>query len=204
MNEMRVNDWIRRSILCGLDVEPWGMTPAGADRSVRRKMSADFVGRAMATHSAFGVCGIRFVTVDYGMWCMGEERVRALRHGFFRYNRLGHSSHYACVRSADDRIALYRSTGNLAHLVDAVNLIEIEWLMPQDRGEFPLTYTPIDRYLLDARSALAEYESTGNRWLLLRAAGCVLVEWCEPDLEGAYFRPTTRDDRDDAGGVPEV
>lgn len=77
-----------------------------------------------------------------------QEAVQAKRDpGFDRLRNarlaMGHLRYESCGRdfldkisSAIARLEEYRKTGNREHLVDAVNLIEIEWLRPSFEGTY--------------------------------------------------------------------
>jgi hypothetical protein len=76
------------------------------------------------------------------------EAVQAKRDPHFDALRnarlaIGHIRYEACgrdfldkIKSAIARLEEYTSTGNREHLVDACNLIEIEWLRPSREGTY--------------------------------------------------------------------
>jgi len=58
--------------------------------------------------------------------------------GAFRYGKLGESGkrQYDRIGSAKQRLELYEKTGNLEHLVDVANLMEVEFV----EGKHPLKH----------------------------------------------------------------
>jgi hypothetical protein len=55
---------------------------------------------------------------------------------YFKYGRLAEAypNKVDALRSMDDRIQLYKATGNTEHLVDAANFLLIEFMCPSIPG----------------------------------------------------------------------
>jgi hypothetical protein len=64
-----------------------------------------------------------------------EARNARLAMGHLRYESRGRDL-LDKIASAIKRLDAYRETGNREHLVDACNLIEIEWCRPSQEGTF--------------------------------------------------------------------
>ena len=86
--------------------------------------------------------GIRHVTYDELVDQVNSKlcpylmilRRNRLMMGFLRYEQYGKNSAYDAIGSAITRLTEYRSTLNRELLVDAMNLIEIEWIRPLKDG----------------------------------------------------------------------
>jgi len=54
-------------------------------------------------------------------------RTNRIKMGYLRYELYGRNAVYAAIDGAIKRLLEYQSSGNLELLVDAANLVEVEW-----------------------------------------------------------------------------
>jgi hypothetical protein len=134
------------------------------------------------------------------------RRLARLIMGTWRYEVLGWNPRsFDVVDSAMSRLIAYRRSGNLEHLVDAANLIGLEWLRPAHvRSEWrgygdDLGFPRAN----EARGALRLYQVRGNRGELALALDCLEAEYLNPSHPNAHWHDTHRGDEEDVGGVPE-
>jgi hypothetical protein len=133
-------------------------------------------------------------------------RNNRLMLGTLRYEANGWCREYDVTASAIARVERYRDMGNQELLVDAANLVEIEWMFPFFSGtrfiETAFGGPPFPD--LDARyvasALLAGYRGTRNRAWLVAAANAIEAEFMHPSRP-AHFRATERGDECDVGGV---
>jgi hypothetical protein len=118
------------------------------------------------------------------------KRLAAFRMGTLRYQATGWAAH-ACVPSAIRRLRNYAETGNRECLVDAYNLIVIEWLVPNQEGTiWTGSLAAPEPYQLSvpegAVARLWTYLVAGLREDLVDSAGAILAEWHYPNRETHY------------------
>jgi hypothetical protein len=65
-----------------------------------------------------------------------QLRKNRLMLGYARYEMYGKNKAYDSIGSAIARLEAYRQTGNRELLVDASNLVEIEWCRPLNEGTY--------------------------------------------------------------------
>lgn len=173
--EAPVADWIRRHALveCGVERVTYEEMQEGA----RRSRCPDF---AREIDARFG-----WVTVD--------EFERWLDFYHLRHNRLvlGHRRYQVTGRGPYDRIGraleeleAFGRDLNLERLVDAANLIELEWITPSFEG----TWWDDSDHRPDhpAWSTLLTYRCAGNRFRLVEAYLAVGRLFLSPP-PGAHF-----------------
>lgn len=163
MDNMRVNDWIRRHM------NPPVATMADIEQGVRDARSPDFE-RAR------------------GWFPYNETLERArnarLRMGYLRYRHVLGNGPYAHIPSVVKHMQAYRLDGNQEHLVDAINLTELEWITPEREGtSYPIAATigaPWD-------TCIERYRTTGHRQWLVSLANYIQLEFCSPTHPKAHF-----------------
>ena len=179
-------DWIRLHSLGPLEAQ-W--TPAALDTAVQRCRDLHFERLALD-----------IIPPDPELEQLREAR---LRIGAQRYSELGWIT-YETARSVWIRLGSYQQTGNSEHLVDALNLIVIEWLRPSIEG----TAWDYDEkmfaraagglffnhsYVARAQQAMQHYLEDGRRNWLAYAARNIHLEWRLPLHHNAHFAPLDDD-----------
>lgn len=147
--------------------------------------------------------------VRIGPWSneFHERRLARLRFGTWRYEPLGWDPKaYDVIGSAIRRLKAYETGGNQEHLVDAVNLIGLEWLRPRHQNSRWRGYCPqcLTSNVLDARLSLECYRELGYRGMLAGAVDSIEAEFTDPQHNNAHWSDTHRGDADDVGGVPQL
>jgi len=93
-----VNEWIRRGMMRRLDV--YRVSDAELNDTVTERIGDPTFTRL---------------------------RANRIKMGYRRYELYGRNAAYAAIDGAIKRLQEYRSSGNLELLVDAANLVEVEW-----------------------------------------------------------------------------
>ena len=118
-------------------------------------------------------------------------RMARLRMGHLRHETCG--QHKNAIGMAIARLRKYERDGNREYLVDAINLIEIEWVRPARKGTW---HGGEDGELLsgieDAIELLNLYQRYGWRDDLVHAADNVELEWAVPTHLNAHWASQDR------------
>ena len=180
LHEARVSDWIRHHIYRRLpDLVPLpGVAPlvrvsaAEIEDAAHRKRCPDFRWR-MAQKGG----------LSEGPQDLEEHRMARLRMGHLRYGATGRNMGDA-IGSARKRFGDFIAGGNREHLVDIINLIEIEWIAPNHpKASWGQANSMGDVSLLDVVNVIGlclwMYTRWGCREDLVEAANLVEREWLD-------------------------
>lgn len=164
MDDMRVNDWIRRHM------DPPVATMADIEQGVRDARSADFErARGWFPYSE---------TLELA-------RNARLRMGYLRYRHVLGNGPYAHLASVGKHMQAYQADGNQEHLVDACNLTELEWITPEREGtSYPLA-APVRAHWA---TCIEQYRTTGYRQWLVSLANQIQLEFVYPTHPKAHFK----------------
>lgn len=175
-------DWIRLHSLGDLEAR-W--TEAAIEQVVESKIDQHFDELVEQCTPSFW----RRELPVHSVTRFGRLRRAALRMGTIRYGSLGWARQ-KCIPSAVSRLGGYERDGNLERLVDAYNLIVLEWIRPNQEGTCwrYASGQPVGRVQLEqCPSSLHIYQLGGRREHLVAAAAGVLAEWCYPYHPLAHF-----------------
>lgn len=199
MTEMTVSEWIRASILR----QRWVIPSRFQDFTELRKYAETKLGGASLQ-----------ALLQYRSPEFEALRLNRLTLGTLRYEQNGWAS-YDIIGSSVSRIDLYIRSGNKEHLVDAANLVALEWVQPQhqkshwccDRQEETALATTTLTLLggvVGARALLRTYSTHGKRNHLPTIVDALAREFDDPRHPNAHWQDTHRGSVDDAGGVVEL
>jgi len=171
--EAPVSDWIRLHALRARGLMP--VTIAEMNIAAEQKRCARFQALCARRREALGIV---LPDDDRGL---DAHRMARLRIGHLRYGGLGRNRYDAvgsCLRRLDEYWT--RGGGNREHLVDVLNLIEIEWIAP-NVGDAHEISCPHSWFLSTSSGGilLRGYLRTGCRGCLIDAFLVVEHEWYE-------------------------
>jgi hypothetical protein len=178
--EARVNDWIRHGLERKLGLSH--PTIEELDEAARNKRCSSFLAHRQTIWPEAG-WDQRF----------DDLRMSRLRMGHLRYGVYGRNQ-YDAIGSCLQRLDEYVLTGNQEHLVDIVNLIEIEWIHPNLEvagafRDFNASKQQMFGYGEYARMerALGYYQTYGERRYLVITANIAEHEFLYPRHKSAHF-----------------